>query len=427
MALNRPLLAIVGGALAVVLASLGVLAYVELRTGPLEERLVREARALARTASSRPSHVTPALPGSFAERVEPLMDGLLRLYRERLEAATEDGTWLCQPVVEGSAPPEALPPRCRESLERSRAQVRQVLEATRAEVGGLPERLWGLSYSGAADPGPALLQVVKLAALETRLQYAEGRRAEAVATCLDTLALSRELTLGGGLLGQMMSATAHGLVYRPCAEALDGAPEEVKRTAAAQLARLSEGFAPLSRTLREEAVALQLMFYGGMLSSKTVAALPEGFGAWLAMPGLEAPGNPLDARLSWHKTVKVFDEMVAVADGLPGTRQRAFTLIDAKDDGALYAIDGPEAEAYHRYAERMDARRLQQDALLVLAEVDLKRAETGRWPEVLSRPSLVLESSGPAEALLKPCDGGMQQHELRVTADVPGNPWVQAR
>jgi hypothetical protein len=424
MALNRPLLAILGGALAVVLTSMGGLAYLTLRTGPLEERLVREARELARVESSRPSHVTPALPGSFAERLEPLVAGLPRVYRERPEAAVPGGEWPCRAVVEGSAPASALPPVCRESLERSRALLRQVLEATRAEVGGLPETLWGMADSGHGEPGPGLMHLARLGALETRLLLAEGRAEEAVATCLDTLALSRELTLGGGLLGQMFSATSHDLAYRPCADALDGAPGEVKRAAAAQLARLAEGFAPLSRTLREESVALQLMFFGKLLSARTLAALP---GSFRALTGMDVPSNPLDARLAWHKLVKVFDAMVPVADGQPGTRQREFADIDARDDGALYTVEGPEAEAYHRYAERLDVRRIQHDALLVLAEVDLKRAETGRWPEVLSRSSLVLEPSGLGEAVLRPCDSGLKQHGLRVTADLPGNPWVQAR
>ncbi|HZI09676.1 MAG TPA: hypothetical protein VE153_04735, partial [Myxococcus sp.] len=142
--------------------------------------------------------------------------------------------------------------------------------------------------------------------------------------------------------------------------------------------------------------------------------------------GLEVPGNPLDARLSWHKTVKVFDALVPVADGLPGHRQRAFTAIDARDDGALYTVEGPEAATYHRFAERMDVRRLQHGALLMLAEVDLKRAETGRWPESPSGDGLVLEPSGPSEALLRPCDSGLKEHALRVTADGPRNPWAEA-
>jgi hypothetical protein len=432
MALNRPLLAIVGGALAVVLASVGGTAYVTLRTGPLEERLVREAQALARAEYARPSHGLPTLPGSFAERLEPLMDELRRLYQQRPEAPEEQtGQWPCRPVMEGSAAASELPARCREALERSRAQVRRVLEATRAEVGGLPEGLRALAAPGdgrKGDPGMALMYGVKLAALETRLLLAEGRVEEAVDVCLDTLALSRELTLGGGLIGQMLSASAHGVAYRPCAAALDGAPVAVKRTAAARLARLAEGFGPVSRMLKEESVAVQLMHFGDLMSAKTLAELPASARALTeAAMGLDMAGNPLDARLSWHKTVKVFDALVPVADGLPGSRQRAFTAIDARDDGALYVVEGPEAATYHQFAERMDVRRLQHGALLALAEVDLKRAETGRWPESVSGEGLVLESSGPAEAVLRPCASGLTEHELRVTADVPSTPRAEAR
>jgi hypothetical protein len=100
MSSSRPLLAIVGGVFAIVLASLGGLGYLTLRTGPLAERLVREVDGLARARHPRPSHVTPAVAGTFAEHLEPLLGDVARLYqeqRERLQAT--DVSWPCRAVA----------------------------------------------------------------------------------------------------------------------------------------------------------------------------------------------------------------------------------------------------------------------------------------------------------------------------------------
>jgi hypothetical protein len=435
MSPSRPLLALVGGALALAVASAGGTAYLTLRTGPLAERLVREVDAVARARYPRPSHVTPARPGRFAEHLEPLMGEVLRLYRERPEALRSAAAgWPCLAVTEGRAPVSELPPPCREAVERGWEGVARVLAATHAEEGGLPEGLGPLvapSHPYASDGLLALLHLVRLAGLEARLRLARGRAEEAVDLCLDALALSRELAAGGGLVGHMVSASGSETLYRPCAAALDAASLARKRSAVTQLARLAEGLVPFSQTMREESAVMQLMVFGELLSAEQLAALPPGARAVATRTSglLAHTSNPLDVRLAWRKTVKVYDALVPVVDLGPEARRRAFSAIDARASGELYPAQGPEAEAYARFAERVEVLRLQHDALQALVEVDLRRAETGRWPE--SPPhravhSFVLESSQPGEALLKPCAAQLQEHALRVTADVPAGGWVQA-
>ncbi len=431
MASSRPLLALAGGVLAIVLASLGGLAYLTLRTGPLAERLVREVDALARERHPRPSHVMPALPGTFAGHAAPLMEEAVRLYREQMELlGMADAP--CPTGVKGQEQVSPLPRVCLDALARGRALMEQVLAATHAEDGGLPEGLGGLDspkHPHAAYGRLALGHVVRLASLETRVRLEGGRAAEAVDTCLDALALSRELALGGGLMGHMLSAAGYDVMYRPCAEALDAAPVERKRSAVSQLSRLAEGLAPFSRTLREESASVQLEYYGGMFPRELLGTLPAGArDVALAAPG-EALG-PVDTRLSWRRTVKLFDALEAVADLEAESRRRAFQAVAAEEAAALYSVEGPEVAAYERYADRAERLRFQHDALTALLEADLERARTGHWPAHLTtrgRNAFALESAGPAKARLEPCASARTEYGLRVTADAPSGTWVRQK
>jgi hypothetical protein len=435
MSSPRLLLALAGGVLAIILASLGGVAYVTLRTRPLAERLVRDVEALARTRYPRPSHVTPALPGTFAQHLDPMMGEVLRLYRERPEALQSVApAFPCRAVIEGREPVSALPTPCQEEWKKGRELVARVLAATHAEEGGLPEGMGDLASPTHpyADTGMlALLHVIQLAALETRLLLAEGQAEKAVDTCLDTLALSRELTLGGGLIGQMLSATGQEFPYRPCAEALDVAPMAHKRVAMAQLSRLAEGHLPFSQVLKQESVAVQLMLFGELMPPELLAALPEGAReiATRKSPGaLLAPANPLTLRLMWRKAVAGYDTLIPVADRAPEARRRAFEALDARDASELFSVEGPSVANYSEYAKRMDLARLQRDALITLAEADLRRTEEGRWPERMTsraHRSFVLESTHLGEARLKPCTPSLAEQALRVTADVPSGAWVR--
>ncbi|QSQ20338.1 hypothetical protein JY651_34500 [Pyxidicoccus parkwayensis] len=429
----RPLLALAGGVLLVILASLGGVAYVTLRTRPLAERLARDVEALAQARYPRPSHVTPALPGTFGEHLAPLMDELLRVSDARLLPLMElSAESPCSDAFEGRETLSAMPARCREPLETDRELLLTALEATHAESGGLPEVMRAM----ASPPLPnepsaysAMNFLLRLAALETQLRVEQGRAAEAVDTCLDALALSRELMLGGGLEGHMVGAIGYNFMYRPCAAALDAAPQERKRTAAAQLSRLAEGFVPLSRSLREEAVKVQLTKFGTLLPAELLAGLPESARTRVStsIEGFD-PERVLDSRLAWHKTVKTFDALVKVADQPAAARRKGITAVAAWAKDELYSVDAPKAENYQQYADRAELLRVQHDALMALAEADLKRKEDGRWPErvtLRTGASFVVESTDLGEARLKPCAPELEDQSLRVTADGPPGGWVR--
>lgn len=431
MTSHRALIPVAGGMLALLLVCAGSLAYLQLRTGPLEERLVREVNALAQARYARPSHVQPPSPGTFARHLEPLLEDVLHLYQERQKSGTGPDSTLgqhCRDVADGKLPTSSLPSACGETLERARPLLERVLAATHAEFGGLPERLGVLApvTHARANGKFALMYVVNLAALDTRLKLAQGLPQAALDTCLDALALSRELELGGGMEGQLLSATGHGVLYRPCADALDAAPTERKRLAIAQLVKLAEGFAPFSMSLRHESALVQLVYFRGLLSDEALAALPPHSEDCVPLELRDEEAiddGPLGSRRAWWTLVEGFDALTAAADLPTPARRRAFALLEAsEEEERLGSIHGPHIATYGEYAERLDLRRLQHDALITLAEVDLARAERGHWPE--SPPhhkdsSFVLETLGPSEARLQPCARAHSAQGLRVTADVP--------
>jgi len=324
-----------------------------LRTDPLIERVVSEANAFEGAVHPRPAHVTPPTPGTFAQAVEPLLPEVFKLPEPEpdtvprpegdddvaSEAWSRAFTALgeqCREVAAGLAPLETMPPPCRRELEEGREIMRRVLAATRAEKGGLPAGAGSLSRDNSYDyPSGmhALSRMVQLAALESRMLLAAGRSGEAVDTCLDALALSRELGLGGGLHGGKLSASAQELAYRPCAAALDAALVERKRQAIEQLAWLWEGLPAFSSLLREESVFHQLSTFGpDFFPLEALPRLPPagrtliaGRGGWFYFPS--RIGHPLLRQYLWRRNSSLFDAMALKADLPPDERRRAFAQL----------------------------------------------------------------------------------------------------
>jgi hypothetical protein len=378
--------------------------------------------------------VEPLLPEAF-KLPEPEPDSVPRPQGED-EAASE--AWSrafaalheqCREVASGTAPLETMPPPCRKELEEGREIMRRVLAATHAKKGGLPAGAGSLSRTDSyLHPSgmSALGRVVQLAALETRLLLAAGRREQAVDTCLDALALSRELSLGGGLHGGKLSASTQELAYRPCAAALDAASVERKRQALEQLARLWEGLPPPSALLREESVFQQLAVFGPeFFPPEALSRLPpagrtliESRGGWFYFPS--RIGHPLLRQYLWRRNASLFDAMADKADLPPAERQRAFTRLDA--DHALLAGHPGAVSAlkYHRELASLDSQRVQAAMLVALVQVDIARAEQGRWPAPLpdgAAQPLRLEVLSGQEARLIPGDAALEGHVLRLTAD----------
>lgn len=373
------------GSFVLLLGCVGALAGLLLRTGPLVERVVSEATAFEGAPHPRPSHIVPPAPGTFAQAVAPLLAEARELpepepdfpprpeeddeasseaWSQAFEALREQ----CLDVTRGKLPLEALPAPCLKALEQGRPVMRRVLAATHAEVGGLPAGTGSLSrpsFSRQPSGMSSLERVVELAALETLLLVAQGQASQAVDTCLDALAVSRELSLGGGLHGLQLAVSSQQLVYSPCAAALDKAPEERKRQVMTQLALLSEGWPAPSAVLREEAVFHQLATFGpDFFPPEALARLPpagrelvRSHGGWFYFSS--RIGHPVLRRYVWRRNSALFDAMVAAADLPPDKRRQAFLSIDAEHallgdyPGAVHARE------YHRQLELLEPRPLE--------------------------------------------------------------------
>ncbi len=442
-----PIRAIGCGVFVLILACGGVLAGLLLRTSPRIERVVREANALEGAPHLRPSHIFPPSPGTFAEAVAPHLAEARELAEPEPdtvprpegddEAASE--AWSkafealrerCLEVTAGKLPLETLPAPCRRALDQGRQVMRHVLAATHAEVGGLPMGAGSLSrpsFSRQASGMRALERVVELAALETRLLVEEGHAEQAVDICLDALAVSRELSLGGGLPGGQLASSSQQLAYRPCAAALDQAPVERKRQALMQLARLREGRPSPAAMLREESVFHQLATFGpDFFPPEALSRLPPAgralvntHGGWFFSTSRIGP--PLLRRLLWRRNASLFDAMIAAAELPSGERRQAFERIDidhallADHPGAVHALE------YHRQLELLEAHTSQLAALVALVEVDIARVARGEWPATLSAEfegGFSLRVLNAQEAMLVPRDTKLAEDALPLTVDM---------
>jgi hypothetical protein len=423
--MNRSLLTFASGVLILLVAGAGAFAWLSLRAGALGDQLVQQANEQVRATWPRPSHVDAPTPGSFGEALSVLMPEAQRLHKSSDYDVLEREK-ACKLVELGTAPFERLAEPCRQLLESRRELLPRILAATRAETGGLPPGL--TAFSDPQHPfqkgRTALRHLPRLAGLEIRRLLSEGQPGAAVDTCMDALALSREFALGGAFTGMLLSSQSIEHLYQPCASALDTAPGQRKRQALGQLARLRQGFPPLSSVLQSDSVLTQLSYYGSLLSKEQLAAL-EPAAAALARDALDQtvlPGPRVLARHHWRTSVRFLDALVAAADLPPNERQKAFARIDLALSNRWFDVPPEEAAQLHELALKADRRGLLLEALSTLVQVDLERSEQGRWPAALPSgavPPLALETSSPTEAHLKPSDPTLDGYALRLTADSP--------
>lgn len=454
---NPVLLWVSGSALVLFIIGAFGLFLLLTRTHPLAQRLAREAWSFHGDDWPRPSHHEPAVPGRFAQALTPLLpelellpdpaphpltcprsddalDGDEEYYDSELVAymdAQENIEDLCLRVSRGEEPLEAAPWECLDRLRTHRELVHRVLATTRTEIGGLPEQLGNLARASydASESLHLLERVVELAALEIQVLRAEGRPEEAVDTCLDGLALSRELSLGAGMNGLELSAQSHDTLFLPCAAALEAAPLERQREALAQLARLRQGYPLLSAVLREESVYMQLGYHGELLSPPALNALPEQAQEFISDRDPVFFHKPLfiSPRLQpyvWRTDVATFDEMVAVADLPLRQRDRAFASIDTAKS-LMFQDTAVRAQDYSERARLRDGQRYQVLALTAIVEAHLARAELGTWPEQplpLASGTFFLEADNSLEAWLVPGPEVSGVPELLLTARQPPLP-----
>jgi hypothetical protein len=431
MLIRRPALLITVSSLTLILTCLGLLLALRLRTGPLVERLSRDARVFEPESFPRPSHVMPATPGTVAQALEPLRKDISEAYLLG-HFYNSDEVDPCLPIITGQQPIAALPDECMQALDAGRSLVRRVLAATRAEHGGMPglvrkpvvgymffHPLQGLP--SAMPVGRELLILARLAALEIRFLVSQGQSAEAVDLCLDTLALGRDMTLGSGVDARNVSSQVQTLAYRPCAAALAAASVERQRLAVEQLERLRQGWPSLADTVRVESVACQLYMYGGLLSPQQLGLLPPTAQALADRPSFRWDDNVASrmvAREMWRLSSDWFEAMKEAAAQPPATLAKAFGDVDARFQSQKgLGVAPPTVAPYLSLVRQSELQKLQLDALLGLVQVHLARSEQGRWPQALppsASERLTLSVNPEGHVMLAPRDATFAEQALEL-------------
>ncbi|WNG47377.1 hypothetical protein F0U60_27040 [Archangium minus] len=430
---------VAGSLLLVLLLAFGAHWRLKQRARAAADVVVAETRE--RTAAAervvRPSHLDSPVPGTLAEALGPLMPELIAL-RDSEPTLSEEVDAACVDVRNGVRPVSELPRECREALDRGRPLMQRALRASRAEVGGLPEGL--RIFDDPRHPSQRtlllpFLHILKLAALETRSQTARGEADAALETCLDGLALARDLSYGNALIGAMVSATGHKTLFFPCAEALDQASPSRRQQACLALRRIRSGVAPLSTALRDERAYMPLYLAGATFEQDQFDALPTGAKAlalYSSSQDLVSTGMPalLARKLmlqAWPVVHEYIGQALPLMDLPWDQRAPQLAALASTFTSSWNPFLNEYDEGYERFATRVDTQRAQLDLLVALALVKQQRLESGTWPsepptlypeqEVLLPTALKLQPGEGDKLLLYPED--MKPEELSVTA-TPG-------
>ena len=219
----------------------------------------------------RPAHLQPAVPGTFGELALPALDEFGLAIKEHPFPSGDEGA-ACTKVVDGALPIAQLPASCRDFLDTGRAAARHVLAATHSEEGGVPALV---QVGDQADQTWWRAQLAaRVAALDIREMLSNGERSMSVQECVDLVALSREVSFAGYLIGRMRGIAILKLADGPCRSALAEAPEEMRASARDQLRTLQSTMPTIVYAARTERVYAGFRGCGRFLLSGDRAKMP---------------------------------------------------------------------------------------------------------------------------------------------------------
>lgn len=412
-------------ALSLLLGALAALLW-QADTRGLRSRLAAEVRQCAAKRYPRPVQYPPAVAGRFGTLAAPAWDALAA------QEGRSTDVEFCRAVREGEAPLEGAPGSCLKELYAGAPALAALLAATHAEEAGPPVGL-GLWDVPAKAPRTwvTAAYAAKMAALRLRTELAAGQPEVALSTCLDLLALARDMSWGTALQGRVAALSVDEVAFGPCAAALESAPPPAKRKAAVALSRLAEGTPSLVETLSDWSVQVRAQLFAPLLL-EALPTLPPQVQAWAhATDAWQAEGF-MDAVLcgrAWHRLQGRLDAVVEVARLPPAQAAPRLTALSALEPFGLPALQRlalPDLGAFSQSDARVRAQLL---LLRRAAEVEALRAETGTWPtadaEGLS-PAVRSSAEQPftlvdrgAEAILTDATVPRGGLELHLHADGP--------
>jgi hypothetical protein len=404
------------------------LAFVPVATPQLppdvEDRLVREVNRVFSGHSPRAVHAPPTNPGSFGDAIVahlPTLNAEFSRWMEDPEREAARDVWLGKrPWAEGPASWLA-------AVDRFAPQLDGLLAGTHAQRAELPPRR---DVTDAADGVPWMgLQVAaELAALRIRRSLTQGTADRAGRDCLDGLALGRDASITGVMVGRMVGVAVQSKLIQSCVAALDVLPATAKRDAIRAVRAVRDAVPPLSTTVRDDVFSMSLWTLGRSLSASAQRRLVPAarrVAEANAETGISAM-RPEQVGTYW----KAMDRIAGALD-LP-TNEREAKLNTLSETGSGAALQGESLTAsYARYARYADAATLRLDALVLVGIADLHSEQamgvrqlreaallTAEEARRLARASLRRTTEGLLEvSVTLPLQDGEEPLVLAVTPD----------
>lgn len=377
------------------------------RTGDFKERLLNDAREVY-APRQRSTHVAEVLPGSFGEAMLPVLGEIkaAQLAYGNQPQAVQDG---CTAVRKGAKPFAELPAACQQDLTSHASAIATVLRATHAQRPELPAAFSPMRAEFWLPKGESLLPMsfaVRMAALGIQQHLARGEGQGAVDDCLDTLAVGRDVSYGGGTIPLLFSLSAVGLVHHACAAALIADPQDAPRIAK-QILAIRDAWTPFDRVVLEENLFGEMKMAALSLPDRDVESLPPEARAMIRMPDQGVATGTMEDRLTqtvllwvapigWRMSEQSrIDTRLALA-GPPASREEMLTRVSERQRNSwnpLVSLFGPPSMQafYRRYSRTMSILTM----LAATASAQSFRASHSKWP---TEADLQAEVPGLADA-----------------------------
>jgi hypothetical protein len=368
----------------------------------LEAQLVADFRALSSPPSERPSHVSPAAPGTVGEALAAALDppppGLPHAWRKGEPPECANARALGWPQV---------PAECRAAVEAHAAWARRVVESSRAAQPALAPifETDDARSAGAAARQGRIVTAVHLVSHDVRRAALAGEADAALGWCADAFGLGRDLSLRLGHEGVLFASTWAVLLTGPCGEALDAASPEAKRRFAAALDAIAAALPHDGPVLRRALTLRSAEVSGAAFSDQTLAALPAEVSQKIRLhnPHARRIASPLDRRITIRE-LRAFRAALAAVDLGPAERDAALArALERLDTHALeLVLDG--------LLERFERLRLLLSLLANAARLDAGDA-------TVAAPGLSLTDDN-GDRVLSPLTAKLARHAVRLHRDL---------
>ena len=273
---------------------------------------------------------------------------------------------------------DGIDEECRLWVESHWSATAAALAATHARLGS-----WDLRSLEEQDQViRGMNEAAEVAARHMLLDLHQARTVQAVATCLETLALGRDAAVTGTVLDVSVAAAVVRKAFYPCAQALDAVSSESKTAAAAAIQAIADGLPPASRMYHSEAL---------VQAASMIKDLPSK--GWSR--------SRLVAEDAFVQSIRIYEADAAAADCRDSWRCEPEIM--ANEAFMPFSLN-PELRNESQpsgFLKRDAEIRSRLQLLRQLCLTGAQRQQTGKWPEVPLPFHLWLSVTHPEEARLR--------------------------